>query len=242
MWKHDVVKVNYGKSLTVADTPKNLEKFSRQISRNKKHPDSGFPQGRFLGVFCLATGGLIDLKVSNWKGKGNGELSSLRQLWSAFRPGETILADALFSNFFVIEKALSLGVHLVTEFPKGRARQLRLRKIEQTVPIKKGHKPSWMGKEVFGKLPRKVTVRMIKVTIAPKGFRSKAKWILITHLAEIAAEEIRELYRSRWQVEPNYRSIKTMLGFGHIPTKSPEMVEKHIWVHMTAYNIVRIPW
>ena len=239
-WKHGPVKVVDGTGFSVADSKSNLNQYSRQKSRNKKHPDGGFPMGHFLGIFCLATGGLIDLKISNWKGKRTCELSLLRKLWETFNRGDTLLADALFSNYFVFAKAQTLGVFLVAEAARTRMKPYSRKKSHQIIEIKKSKKPKWMSQEEFQSLPDRIRVRAIKISCGPKGFRPKDKWILTTHPEEVKSCEIRDLYYKRWQIELNYRSIKTQLGLGHIPVKTPEMVEKHIWVHMIAYNILRI--
>ena len=239
-WKHGIVKVVDGSGFSVADTSENLKKFSRQNSYKKKQLKTGFPRGRFLGVFCLATGGLVSLKITDWKGKGTGELSLLRKLWGSFRRGETLLGDSIFSNFFVVEKALSLGVHLVAEFPKSRAKNLKQKRRDQKFILKKGNRPKWLDLNGFKQLSNVIEVRIIKINVSPNGFRARNKWILTTHPDHVAVEDIKDLYRQRWNVELNYKSIKTVLGLDHIPVKTPEMVEKHIWVHLIAYNILRI--
>ena len=104
----------------MADTPDNRLEFSKQQSQHQKFPGCGYPMGRLVAIFSLATGGLIDVKTSNYKGKGTGELSLMRQLWDNLHKGETLLADALFTNYFVIEKAIPKGVHVVSELPKHR--------------------------------------------------------------------------------------------------------------------------
>ena len=47
------------------------------------------------------------------------------------------------------------------------------------------------------------------------------------------------LYKQRWQVEINLRSIKTTLGMDVLRGLTPDMVIKEIWVHMLAYNLIR---
>ena len=46
------------------------------------------------------------------------------------------------------------------------------------------------------------------------------------------------MYRSRWQVEVDLRSIKAVLGMDILRAKSPAMIVKEIAAHLLAYNLV----
>lgn len=41
-------------------------------------------------------------------------------------------------------------------------------------------------------------------------------------------------------MELNFRHINTTMGLDVLHCKSPEMVEKEIWVGLLAYNLVRL--
>ncbi|MCC6202689.1 MAG: transposase [Gammaproteobacteria bacterium] len=51
---------------------------------------------------------------------------------------------------------------------------------------------------------------------------------------------LKALYRSRWHVELDLRSIKTTLGLEVFSCKTPEMATKEIWVYLLAYNLIRL--
>ena len=241
-WAHGPVKVVDGTGISVADSAENLEFFSRQNSRNKKSTDRGFPLGRLLGVFSLTTGGLVDLEIENWKGKGSGELSLMHQLWRCFNSGDTVLADALFCNYFFIANAQKRGVEVVCEFPKKMIKRINKRLRDQVIVLAKPRKPEHLSQLDYDALPNEIHVRVVKLLCAPQGFRAKEKWILTTHLdsEKVSVEEICNLYKQRWQVELNYRSLKTVLGMDHIEAKSPKMVKIKIWTYMIVYNLIRI--
>lgn len=57
---------------------------------------------------------------------------------------------------------------------------------------------------------------------------------------KVTASEICDLYKARWQVELNYRSIKTVLGMDFIAAQTNESVQKGIWAYMLTYNLIRI--
>ena len=51
--------------------------------------------------------------------------------------------------------------------------------------------------------------------------------------------EISTLYRKRWHVELDFRSIKTLMKMEVLRCKSPDRVHKEISVHLLAYNLLR---
>ncbi len=53
------------------------------------------------------------------------------------------------------------------------------------------------------------------------------------------ADSIAMLYRQRWQVELDLRSLKTHMQMDRLRCKTPSMVRKEIYCHMLAYNVVR---
>jgi hypothetical protein len=66
--------------------------------------------------------------------------------------------------------------------------------------------------------------------------------LLITTLLcpkKTTKQDLKSLYRSRWQVELDFRSLKTTLGMEILRCRSPQMVEKEIWVYLLAYNLIR---
>ena len=63
-------------------------------------------------------------------------------------------------------------------------------------------------------------------------------WLRDYVAVQKSPEEIAELYRSRWFVEVDIRTIKSTMGMGILRCQSAEMVRKEIWVHFLAYNFV----
>ncbi len=51
---------------------------------------------------------------------------------------------------------------------------------------------------------------------------------------------LKRFYWHRWQIELAFRNIKSTLGMGILSCKTPEMIEKEIWVYLLAYNLIRI--
>ena len=57
--------------------------------------------------------------------------------------------------------------------------------------------------------------------------------------AEFTKEKWPTCTPRRWTIERNLRSIKVEMGMEVLRCKTPEMVEKEVWAHLRAYNLVR---
>jgi hypothetical protein len=67
--------------------------------------------------------------------------------------------------------------------------------------------------------------------------------ILVTTLLEpreVNKAELSDLYVMRWSAELDLRNIKTTLGMDILSCSTPQMNEKEAWVHLLAYNMIRL--
>ena len=102
-------------------------------------------------------------------------------------------------------------------------------------------RPSWLDQAIFDSLPAQVRIRELRIKVAEPGFRVE-ELVLVTTLLDpegFSKEEVAELYARRWQVELDLRSIKVEMRMEVLRCKTPEMVEKEVWAHLLAYNLVR---
>ncbi len=249
-WQHGRVFVVDGTGFSMPDTKENAAVFVRhgakthtKSARNKaKHQNVAFPVGRVLGIFSLTTGAVLDLAISTWKGKGTGELSLLEQIGSLLKRNDTLLGDAIFSSYGVLASSIGKGCHVVSELKKMSYQRIKQNRSDQIITILKPKKSSTsLSEDNYEALADQITVRIVKITCAPAGFRPKVKFIITTHIDAnlVPAADLAQLYQQRWQVELNFRSIKTVLGMDIVSSKTPEMVIKEVWMHMLAYNLIR---
>lgn len=56
---------------------------------------------------------------------------------------------------------------------------------------------------------------------------------------DLPAEEILAIYKLRWNIETDLRSLKRTVGLQELSSKSPDMVEKELLLAVAAYNLVR---
>jgi hypothetical protein len=55
----------------------------------------------------------------------------------------------------------------------------------------------------------------------------------------LPVEEVREIYKLRWNIETDLRSLKRTVGLHQLSSKSVDMVEKELLLAIAAYNLVR---
>jgi hypothetical protein len=225
------------------DTPANQQEYPQAKNQHEYH---GFPVARIVGIFCLATGAVIDAAISSLC---MSEISLFRMLYSHLNPGDVALGDKLFGSYGDIALLSGRGIDSVfrmhhlrkTDFRKGK--RLGSKGIyDHLVTWKKPGKGTLhLAPELYAQLPDTMLVREIRYFINIKGYRTK-KVTLVTTLLDhhiYTYELLAELYGLRWQVEIDLRHLKTTMKMEHIHSKTPEMVRKEFYVHLLAYNLIR---
>src|SRR5207302_7742503 len=120
-------------------------------------------------------------------------------------------------------------------------RGCRLGVEDHVVRWTKPSRPEWMDEALYAQLPAELTIRELRVKVHRAGFRVE-ELVLVTTLLdaqEYPKEEVADLYLKRWNIELDLRSIKDVLQMDVLRCKTPEMVQKEIWMHLLAYNLIR---
>ncbi|MEO7127742.1 MAG: IS4 family transposase, partial [Rhodoferax sp.] len=235
LWRGRAVKLVDGTGLSMPDT---LENQALYPQPSTQAPGVGFPLARLVVVICLATGAALDAAIGPHRGKGSGELGLVRRLLEGFRPGDVMLADALYCNYFVIAALLAKGVDVLfeqngarnTDFRRGQSLGTRDHIVSWPKPVAR---PEWMTPEQYARLPDELTVREVKV----------AHQVLVTTLLNhrrVGKDDLSALYARRWNVELDLRNLKTTTGMDILSCQTPQMNEKQLWVHLLAYNVIRL--
>ena len=147
------------------------------------------------------------------------------------------MGDRYYCSYFLLAQLKQLKIDAVFKINVKRRIDFRegehLGSRDHIVAWKKGQRPKWMDKKSYDGIPDIVYVREIK----------KGKTILVTTLLDskkYLKNEIHDLYRERWQMELDLRSIKAVMGMSILHCKTPEMVRKEIWMYMLVYNLIRL--
>jgi hypothetical protein len=234
------VKILDGTCLSGPDTPENQAVWP-QSSWQKG--GLGFPQIKLVGLFSLASGAALEHQLGN---KHEHESQLFRKLLPRVRRDDIILADRAFCSYAALAS-------LVAQKADGLMRLHQMRKVDLrqgkalgprdrlTTWEKPAKIPAGWSEEEFATLPEKLTVRIIGLTVTVPGFRTRAVTLVTTLLdaAAYPADELRELYAQRWNVELHFHQIKVALAMDILTCKSPDMIEKEILIRLIAYNLVR---
>jgi hypothetical protein len=232
-----------GTTVSMSDEPE-LQKAFPQPSAQKR--GCGFPVARLVVLFCWATGAIADVMIDSLH---THELPLFRKLWNHFRTGDVVVCDRAYCAFVDMARLLERGVYCVFRLHQRRKESVitkrRLGRDDRLVAWRRPER--WMesmgvSREEFERLPETMTVRLVRVTQIPKGFRSRTIVVVTTLLdpVETPADQIRSLYRDRWMAELNLRSIKIGLGMDVLRGQSVDVVGKEIVMHLIAYNLIRL--
>ncbi len=66
-----------------------------------KKPLIGTTRSVCIEPWGTSTGACHDLAIASYKGKGTGETNLFRQMYDTLKPGDVVLADALFDDYFI---------------------------------------------------------------------------------------------------------------------------------------------
>lgn len=232
-WRGRAVKLLDGTTISMPDTAANQTEYPQS---GEQQPGLGFPLAMLVALISLSTGAVLRWATGPCRGKGTGETALFRSLMPHLSMGDIILVDRYHCTYFTIAMLAERGVDILTrqhqrrltDFRKGR----RLGSRDRLVTWDRPQRPGWMDHATYERMPEQLILRQTEV----------AGRILVTTLTDasaISSLDLDTLYRQRWQVEVDLRSIKAVMGMDVLRAKSPAMVDKEIAVHLLAYNLVR---
>lgn len=232
-WRGRAVKLLDGTTVSMPDTPANQAEYPQS---GEQQPGPGFPLAMLVALISLSTGAVLRWATGPCRGKGTSEQALFRSLMPHLSEGDIILVDRYHCTYFTIAMLAERGVDTLTrqhqrrltDFRKGK----RLGNRDRLVTWDRPQQPQWMDAATYERMPEQLTLRQTEV----------AGRILVTTLTDarsVTSLDLDALYRSRWQVEADLRSIKDVAGMDILRAKAPAMIDKEIAAHLLAYNLVR---
>jgi hypothetical protein len=233
-WYGRTVRVMDGTGFSMPDTAANRKCWPYAGGQK---PGCGFPTGKLVGLFCLHSGRLLAFSGGTLQ---DHDLSLARALLRWLRPGQILIADRAYCAWHFLALLQGRKVDFVT-------------RLHQTRTIRSAHLHSWweawekrqrqlgQSRRTWLKLPDELMVRIVRFRVQARGFRTKTVIVVTSLLDETAYPNsaIAELYAQRWQVELHYRQIKTNLSLDVLRGLTPAMIERELWMHAIAYNLIR---
>ena len=240
LWHGRPVKIVDGTSASMPDTEENQREYPMAPGQK---PGCGFPVASLVAVFSLVTGAAIDMALGPWRWHDLNLFSRLRHIFSA---GDIVLADRGFCSFAEMALLKRRGVDSVIRLHQRRKTDFRRGRIlGRKDHVVRWSKPAQCPRVVSGadyqQLPETLTIREIQYRVESKGFRPQEVTLATTLLDAEAypVEDLAELYFRRWDIELDFRYLKTRMQMEVLRGQTPSMVRKEIYTHLLAYNLVR---
>jgi hypothetical protein len=251
---------------TTAATPdtKPLQELWPQPSAQK--PGCGFPIVKMLALMDLASGIILQLTMMCLNVH---EMSQLGGMHGALIAGDVLLGDRAFCSFChlclltksSVDAVFRMHQRQIVDFTPDRPRRGKSRKnkkyktgmpssrfvkklgaldqiVEWARPLAR---PVWMTAAQFAEMPLTLRVREIRYQIIARGSRTREVTVATTLLDPMRypKREIARLYNLRWEIEINFRHMKTTMKMEHLKCKSSDGVLKELMMFALVYNLVR---
>lgn len=233
------VKMLDGSTLTLPDTARNQAEYPQSKSQK---PGCGFPLLNLLAVWDARGATIADVELGNQQ---HSELRLLHQLTPRLTPKDIVVYDRALGHYVGCALLPARGIDLISRVHTRRIdwrRGLRLGRNERLVTWRKSQRqPPYLTAEEWAALPEEITVRIIRVRVQQKGFRTRELELVTTLLDAVAypATEIIEAYRRRWRLEMCLDDLKTTLGLDALRCQSPAMVRRELLMLLIAHNLIR---
>lgn len=233
-WRGRTVRLIDASGFSMPDTDKN-----RRIwpYAGGQKPGCGFPTGKLVGLFCLHTGRMLAFAQGTWKAH---DLSLARKLLGYLQTGEILVADRAYCGWLFLAQLLDRKVDFVIRLHQTRLVHTR-RYHSWLETWQKPQRPARQPLRDWKNWPAELKIRLVRFRVEGRGFRTRSVIAVTSLLDEKAFPDsvIAELYGLRWQIELHYRQIKTHLALDVLRGLSPSMIERELWMHVLAYNLVR---
>jgi hypothetical protein len=234
------VKVVDCSTTQLPDTQANQQHYPQPGSQK---PGCGFPLLKFLVLFSLASGAVLNVIMTSWR---NHDLRLFRQVWDQLTAGDIGLGDRAYGDYVTLASLPRQGVDVVARLHQKRKvdfRQAqRLAKHDGLfVWAKACQQSDILSAQEWAQLPAQITVRVLRFTATIRGRRAR-RITLVTTLLDpqlYPARELMALYCRRWRLELCLRDLKTTLGLEQLRCQSPAMAEKELLAYLVAHNLMR---
>jgi hypothetical protein len=249
-----------GSSFSMPDTPALQAHFGQPGNQAK---GCGFPVAHILALFHGSTGLLQRVLASPLR---THDMRHAAVMHPELQEGDVLLADRGFASYahlallflrqmYGVFRCHQLQIvsfrvgrkHTSLRRPrKGWPRSRYVRRLgpwDQLVEyIKPKDQPAWMDDATFARLPPSLLVRELRFRTPQRGYRTRVITLVTTLLDPLVypKADLAQLYLSRWQIEVNFRHLKTTMGMEVLHCQTVAGVLKELYMFALAYNLIRL--
>jgi hypothetical protein len=249
-----------GSSFSMPDTEALQRHFGQPSAQAK---GCGFPVAHMLALFHSGTGLLLRVLASPLR---THDMRHAAVMHPEMEEGDILITDRGLASFAHLTLLFLRKMHGLfrchqkqivsfrvgrkhtrqSKAVKGMPRSRYLRRLgrwDQLVEYTKPKtKPTWMDADAYAALPSTLQVRELRYLTPQRGHRTRVITLVTTLLdPEVySAKDVAELYLSRWQIEVNFRHLKTTMGMEVMHCKTVAGVLKELYMFAVTYNLVRL--
>lgn len=199
---------------------------------------------KLVALYAAASGAILAKAVGSFHHSEQRLLISLRD---SLATGDILCGDRAYGSFAIAAWLRSQGVDLIAKLSSSRNVDFRKasRQLGRWHGLFTWDKPAnaspLFSAEQWAAIPEQLTVRIIRVRVTQKGFRTRELTIVTTLLnADLyPSEEVLAACLKRWRMEMCLDDLKTTLGMETLNCRSPELLEKELLVFLIAHNFLR---
>ena len=165
------------------------------------------------------------------------EQALAERLMSQLPQGATLIGDRNFGVFWMAYAAQQQGLEVILRMTKDRAHKLVgaiSQAGEQTVVWKSSRSDGGKSRRFAPECG--VCGRVIAARI---GRGKSEQWLYLFATGKAPWRQIVDIYGRRAEIETDLRCLKRTVNLHHLQAKSVDMLEKELWMAMSAYNLVR---
>jgi IS4 transposase len=254
-----------GSGFSMSDTPELQRHFGQP---GNQRPGCGFPVAKFLALFDLATGMLLRIESAPLRShemsrstvvtaglepgdvvlgdRGFCSYAHLailhnRKLHGVFRMHQRQIVDFTPNRPHATNGKSKGARKSPPGLPTSRWILAHGESDHVVIWYKPKQHPAWISKEDYAQLPDELPVRELHYKVQSPGFRVSAVTLVTTLLDALAypASALADLYFRRWQIEVNFRHLKTTMQMDVLRCKTVDGVLKELAVYALVYNLVR---
>lgn len=234
---HDMpVHLVDGTTLRTPDTDEN----SKALGRSKNQSGhSRLLLVRLVLLVCAGCGVVLDASYGAY---AISEWVLFLELLPRIPSGGLFLADSAYSSFLMCSECLRHGSHVLTRLNKLR-RASPLRRLGDGDEIHRWTRP--YGRHVsrpdlLERGPAELEMRIITRILRRTGYRDVLLSVATTLLdpIEYPADELIDLYLTRWHIELDLRTMKTHYGMALLSGQTGDVIYKEICSIIIAHNCI----
>lgn len=239
-WKGHAVRLLDGTTFRLLPTEAILQEYTQASNQTGR---AHWVVVRSLAAFCGFSQALIAYVEAP---TSTSETALVRRVMEQDPTRNSVyVSDRNFGTFRVAQVARICQQHLLTRL-NARTAQVLFRALHRPGTLQSGadHRVAWAPQpkaQVEPGLPTTpVEGRLLYARLTRKGFRPIDLYLFTTLLdvQQYPLEDLLALYGERWDVEINYRHIKTTLEMDEFNVKSPDLFRKELAAGLLTYNLV----